>query len=187
MSNAGRRLDVFRAADLARTRRALWLTLASGVLLGLALLTEQTAVAVAVVMTVNIAALSGRPLRLVSFVGLGALLTLGLAALVLVAQYGPWPELYLVDLPRQHSLQLQRLADFSGPPDCCQPLRCRSSRCRILLSFAGYCSAIWPRSASGCWPRWACWVWRGAPLNLWSGNNVVLPSVCHPVGWDSSG
>jgi 4-amino-4-deoxy-L-arabinose transferase-like glycosyltransferase len=169
-------LDVMRAADThsARPRRAFWLTLGSGALIGLAMLTKQTAVAVAVVMTANVA-LTGRPLRMGSFI-LGVALTVGLAAAILVAQYGPWPELYLVDLARQHSLQLQRLAGFWSTqllpafslPVVALPVFLVG---RILQRDVA-AVRFWVLATVGMLGM----AW-GASLNLWSGNNVVLPAL----------
>jgi hypothetical protein len=166
-------LDVIRAADAYRSRRAAWLTLAGGVLLGLAILSKQTAVAVAVVMTASIA-LGGRPLRVMCFV-LGTVATLTLAAVVLVAQYGAWPELYLVDLPRQHTLQLQRLAGFWStqllPAFTLPVVALPVFLVGRLLQRDLPAVRFWALAALGMLGM----AW-GASLNLWSGNNVVLPA-----------
>jgi 4-amino-4-deoxy-L-arabinose transferase-like glycosyltransferase len=75
-------LDLARAADLARPPRAAWLSLAAGILVGLTILTKQTAVALAVVLTTHVA-LSGRPLRVAGFVAGAARAGRPLAARVL--------------------------------------------------------------------------------------------------------
>src|SRR5205807_9074454 len=85
-------------------------SIASGVLIGLAVLTKQTSVAVAVVLTLE-AVLSGRARRVLAIIA-GMAIPLGIAAAFLEPLYGAWPALYLIDLPRQHSLQLERLAGF---------------------------------------------------------------------------
>lgn len=165
-------LDTARAADLGPSRRAAWLSLASGVLAGLAVLSKQTSVAVVVALTIH-AALTGRPRRLAAFLA-GVMLSLGLAAGILVAQFGPWPELYLVELPRQHTLDLQRFEGFWSKellPAFTLPLVVLPvfllgrmlNRDLAALRF-------WALATLGMLGMaWA------ASLNLWSGTNVVLP------------
>jgi len=167
-------LDVARAADLQSARRAAWLSLAGGVLIGLAILTKQTAAVVAVVLAAHVA-LSGRPLRLLGFaIGLGV--SLGLAALWLVAQYGAWPALYLVDLPRQHALMLSRLDGFWSKqllPGFTLPLAALPVfLVGRLLERDGAAVRFWLLATLGMLGM----AW-GASLNQWSGENVILPAL----------
>jgi hypothetical protein len=119
-------------------------------------------------------ALSGQRWRFGGFV-LGLGLSLGLAAAALRLQYGGWPEVYLVDLPRQHSLDLRRLEAFwsrSLLPAFTLPLvalpvfllgrwleRDLTAVRFWLLATLGGLGMAW-----------------GASLNLWSGENVILPA-----------
>lgn len=166
-------LDVARAADGSAPRRATYLGLLSGMIMGLAMLTKQTSVAPAVLIAVH-AAVSGRPQRFVTFV-VGAGVCVGLSAVVLGARYGAWPELYLVELPRRHSLALQRLEGFWSQqvlPSFSLPLvalpmfligraldRDFAAVRFWLLATLGLLGMAW-----------------GASLNLWSGTNVVQPA-----------
>jgi hypothetical protein len=166
-------LDLARGADLSRERRVAGLSLASGVLVGAAVLSKQTAFVIALTLLLNVA-LSGSGRRLVAFF-LGLALSLGVAAAILVAQYGSWPELYLIELPRQHSLDLRRLEAFwsrSLLPAFTLPLvalpvfllgrwleRDRAGVRFWLLAALGGLGMAW-----------------GASLNLWSGENVILPA-----------
>ncbi|MDQ6669338.1 MAG: glycosyltransferase family 39 protein [Chloroflexota bacterium] len=166
-------LDTARAADVSDPRRASWLSLASGVCVGLAILTKQTAVALAVILLVH-AALTRKPRRFGGFV-LGAGLTVGVAGALLVAQYGAWPQLYLVNLPRQHALQLQALEGFWSKqilPAYTLPL------VAVPLSFVGrvldrdaVALRFWVLATLGM--LGIAW---GASLNMWSSENVLLPA-----------
>jgi 4-amino-4-deoxy-L-arabinose transferase-like glycosyltransferase len=166
-------LDVARAADLAESRRAGWLSLASGVLVGAAVLSKQTAGVMLVALAGHVA-LSRDWRRIGGFV-VGAGLSLGLAAAILVAQSGAWPEMYLVELPRQHSLDPRRLEAFwsrSLLPAFTLP----------LVALPVFLLGRWPegdRAAVRFWLLAALgglgMAW-GASLNLWSGENVQLPA-----------
>ncbi|HEX8967309.1 MAG TPA: glycosyltransferase family 39 protein [Chloroflexota bacterium] len=166
-------LDLARAADVRPPRQAVWLTLSSGVVVGLAILTKQTALAVAGALTVQ-AVLSRSPLRLVAFVA-GAGVAVGVAAATLVAQYGAWPELYLVELPRQHAFQLEHLEGFWSKqllPGFTLPLvglgvfvvgrlaqRDLAGLQFWMLATLGLLGMAW-----------------GASLNRWAGDNVLAPA-----------
>ena len=164
-------LDVARAADLRSPRQSTWLGLLSGALLGLAVLTKQTAVALVVVMTIH-AALSGRVWRFAAFVG-GVLAIIGIGATLLATQYGSWAALYLVDLPRQHTLDLHRLETFWSVellPAFTLPLVALPIFLLGALLRRSYAALrFWALAALGMLGM----AW-GASLNLWSGSNVVL-------------
>jgi 4-amino-4-deoxy-L-arabinose transferase-like glycosyltransferase len=166
-------LDLARAADVHPGRRAGWLSLASGVLLAMAILSKQTAAAVAVVLTVH-AALTGRPVRLAGFL-LGLVVSLGVAGAILIAQYGAWPQLYLIELPRQHSLDTKRLESFWSKqllPGFSVPLvAVPVFLLGRLLDRDAAALRFWVLVTVGM----LAMAW-GASLNLWSGDNVVLPA-----------
>ena len=164
-------LDAARAADLRTSRASLWLSLVSGCLLGLAVLTKQTAVALLVVMTLH-AALTRNAGRLAAFVG-GVLLVVGIGAGLLAAQYGSWAAVYLIDLPRQHTLDLHRLETFWS-------VELLPAFTLPLIALPIFLVGTWLRRNYAAFRFWVLapagmlgMAW-GASLNLWSGSNVVL-------------
>ena len=166
-------LDTARAADARDPRGATWLSLASGVFVGLAILTKQTAIALAVMLLAH-AALSRRPGRIGAFL-VGTVLTLGLAGVLLVAQYGAWPVLYLVQLPRRHALELQAVEGFWSKqilPAFTLPLVALPVFClgRVLQRNAA-ALRFWVLAAVSM--LGLAW---GATLNMWSSENVLLPA-----------
>jgi 4-amino-4-deoxy-L-arabinose transferase-like glycosyltransferase len=100
-------LYLMRSADFSR--RAIWLSAASGALAGLAIVTKQTQAAVAVALLVYAARWPRA--RLLPY-GLGLAAVLGVVLLVVGLQSGGWAWFYLVDLPRRHHLQDQYLLNF---------------------------------------------------------------------------
>jgi 4-amino-4-deoxy-L-arabinose transferase-like glycosyltransferase len=102
-------LHAARSADL-QPRSTWWLSAASGVLTGLAILTKQTAALIAVALVVH--AIASRRVERVLAYTLGVGVTAGLAGLLLVADFGTWPVLYLSELPRQHALQPELIGRF---------------------------------------------------------------------------
>jgi 4-amino-4-deoxy-L-arabinose transferase-like glycosyltransferase len=100
-------LYLMRSADFSR--RAIWLSAASGGLAGLAIVTKQTQAAVAVALLVY-AAPWPRARLLPYAVGLAAVL--GIVLLIVGLQSGGWAWFYLIDLPRRHHLQDQYLLNF---------------------------------------------------------------------------
>jgi 4-amino-4-deoxy-L-arabinose transferase-like glycosyltransferase len=160
------------AAARAGARNAVWI-LISGVLAGLAVLTKQTAIAVAIVLAIDV--ILGRALWRFAAFAIGCLgaLSIGFGALAL--QYGAWPALYLLDLPRQHALMPDRLAGFWSVeilPAFTLPL--------VLLPI--FLLGRWlsrERDAVRFWLLVALGMlgmaW-GASLNRWSGSNVVSPA-----------
>ncbi|MBV9174580.1 MAG: hypothetical protein JOZ81_31350 [Chloroflexi bacterium] len=168
-------LDAARAADVqVAPRAAIWLSLASGVLLALAVLTKQTAFVVVLAMGVH-QVLSRSLRRLLAYVvGSGA--TLGLAALLLTLQSGNWWVLYLVRLPANHALQLTALDGFWSRqllPAFTLP----------LLALPFFLIGSWLRRELAAVRFWLLaalamvgMAW-GASLNRWSADNVVLPAL----------
>ena len=105
--------------------------------------------------------------------GLGA--TLGVAALALVAQFGAWAPLYLIELPRHHALEFDGLGGFWF---------------NHLLPFFGLALVVSPLYLIGCFVRrdlaalrfWSLAIvgllglaLSGA-LNRWSADNVLVPA-----------
>jgi 4-amino-4-deoxy-L-arabinose transferase-like glycosyltransferase len=167
-------LALARRSDTSPTgRQAVWLSLASGVLAGAAVLSKQTAVVMAVALAAHV--VLSRQWRRVGGFGLGLGLTLGVAAVLLTAQYGGWPAVYLVELPRQHSLDLRRLEAFwsrSLLPAFTLPLIALPVFVlgRVLDRDTS-AARFWVLAAlGGIGMAW------GASLNLWSGENVELPA-----------
>ena len=164
-------LDAARAADLRASRASVWLSLLSGGLLGLAVLTKQTAIALVVVMTLH-AALTQQKWRFAAFVG-GVLLVVGIGAALLASQYGSWAAVYLIDLPRQHTLDLHRLETFWS-------VELLPAFTLPVVALAVFLIGSWLRQNYGALRFWVLapvgmlgMAW-GASLNLWSGSNVVL-------------
>ncbi|MBV9601742.1 MAG: glycosyltransferase family 39 protein [Chloroflexi bacterium] len=153
--------------------RAIWLWLASGALTGLAVLTKQTAIAMAVPLL--LVAACDRRLRSACAYLAGLLATAGLGALLLYAQSGSWVEYFLVRLPRQHSLTVDQLGDFWS-----HSLLPGAS---LLLVFAGvFLISRWLRRQYAVIRFWLLvslgmlgLAW-GATLNKWSDDNVLLPA-----------
>ena len=100
-------LYVMRSADFSR--RAIWLSAASGALAGLAIVTKQTQAAV--VVAVLVYAMRWPRQRLAPY-AVGLATVLGIVLLVVGLQSGGWAWFYLVDLPRRHHLQDQYLLNF---------------------------------------------------------------------------
>jgi 4-amino-4-deoxy-L-arabinose transferase-like glycosyltransferase len=100
-------LYLMRSADFSR--RAIWLSAASGALAGLAIVTKQTQAAVAVAVLVY--AMRWPRQRLVPYT-LALAAVVGIVLLVVGLQSGGWAWFYLVDLPRRHHLQDQYLLNF---------------------------------------------------------------------------
>jgi 4-amino-4-deoxy-L-arabinose transferase-like glycosyltransferase len=153
--------------------RAAWLNLASGALTGLAILTKQTAFAMAV--PLFLVAVLDRQWRSALAYLAGVLATAGVGALMLHARFGNWSEYFLVSLPRQHSLTLDQLGVFWT--DKLLP------GTSILLLFAGvFFIGRGLRREFGVIRFWLLvslgmlgLAW-GATLNRWSDDNVLLPA-----------
>jgi hypothetical protein len=154
-------------------RRTIVLWFASGLLMGLAILSKQTATAPALALLV-VAVLSRNPRLPLAFVG-GVVTPIAVAAVVLIAQYGQWPIFYLVELPRQHTLMLQRVQEFWSVevlPAFTLPL--------VLLPV--FLTGRWLERDYAAFRFWLLaalgmigMAW-GASLNYWSGSNVVSPA-----------
>ena len=97
-----------RTADF-KPRSALTASMASGVLIGLALLTKQAAAPPALALLAYAAL---RPPRALFGFVLALGLTLGLPLLLLNLQTGVWADVFLWDLPRRHEIDLDRLGPF---------------------------------------------------------------------------
>jgi hypothetical protein len=156
-----------------RPGHAVWLNLASGALIGLATLTKQTAVIMAIPLL--LVAVFDRQWRSALGYLVGILGVTGLGVALLYAQSGSWVEFFLVRLPRQHSLTVDQLGVFWT-----QKLLPGAS---ILLVFAPV--FFIGRGLRGEYRSIRFWLlvslgmlglaW-GATLNRWSDDNVLLPA-----------
>jgi 4-amino-4-deoxy-L-arabinose transferase-like glycosyltransferase len=163
-----------RASQHHRTASAVWLSLASGVLTGLAVLTKQTAFAIAIPLLL-VAILDRRWSSAFGY-AVGATATTALGALLLYAQSGRWAAYFLVLLPRQHSLTLDQFGGFWT--DKLLP------GATILLLFAGV--FFIGRGLRREYALIRFWLlvgvgmiglsW-GATLNKWSDDNVLMPAL----------
>ena len=97
-----------RTADL-KPRSAFTASLASGILIGLALLTKQAAAPAALAL---LAYSVFRPPRAIFGFVLALALTVGLPLVLLSLQSGTWAGTYLWDLPRRHEVDFDRLGPF---------------------------------------------------------------------------
>ncbi|HEY1291698.1 MAG TPA: glycosyltransferase family 39 protein [Chloroflexota bacterium] len=161
-----------RAAS-RQSRHVTWLSLSSGALTGLAILTKQTAIVV--VLPLALIPIFDRQFRSAAAYLVGAVAIAGLGALILYAQFGSWVEFFLVRLPRQHSLTLDQVGLFWT--DKLLP------GATILLLLAPV--FLIGRALRGEYRVVRFWLlvslamlglaW-GATLNRWSDNNVLLPA-----------
>jgi 4-amino-4-deoxy-L-arabinose transferase-like glycosyltransferase len=152
---------------------AVWLNLESGALTGLAALTKQTAVVMAIPLLLVM--LFDRRWRSAAAYVVGVLAVVGVGALLLYTQSGDWVEFFLLRLPRQHSLTLDQLGVFWT-----QKLLPGAS---ILLVLAPVFFIA--RGLRGEYRLVRFWLlvslgmlalgW-GATLNKWSDDNVLLPA-----------
>jgi 4-amino-4-deoxy-L-arabinose transferase-like glycosyltransferase len=97
------------AAFYAGRSAGLKASITSGILIGLALLTKQAAAPAALALLAYCAFKPPR-VALGFVVALG--LTVGLPLLLLSIQSGPWPGVFLWDLPRRHEVDVDRLGPF---------------------------------------------------------------------------
>ncbi len=157
-----------RAAD-----NRLWLAVASGVLVGLAVFTKQTAIALALPL-VLIPILDRRSGASVAYVvGLGVVLLVG--GLLLYAAYGRWAQFFLLTLPSRHSLSTAEMGVFWTQ-------KILPGATVLLLVAPVFFISRWAQRDFKAVRFWflvgagmfgMSWV---ATMNRWSDNNVLLPA-----------
>lgn len=164
-------LGAIACSRLARQR--LWLAVASGALIGLAVFTKQTAIALALPLLL-VHSLDRRPAMAVGYLlGLGVVLAVGAA--FLYASYGRWAEFFLMTLPSRHSLTPSAAGVFWSQKIL------PGATILVLIAPLFFISRWQKRDFRSVW-FWLivsigmlgmAWV---ATMNRWSDDNVLVPA-----------
>ena len=169
---------------LRLARRRLWLALASGALVGMAVFTKQTAIAIALPLLL-IPLLDRRPRAAVAYF-MGVVVVLALGGLFLYAEYGRWAQFFLLTLPSRHSLAdagvfwTQKILPGATIPVLVAPVFFISRGLRHDYTAVRFWLLVGAAMLAMSWV---------ATMNRWSDDNVLMPafaalSVLTCLGFD---